>query len=63
MATAKKTTDKASDTLVNETREALRTGGNLPEGVRINFGDPEPISKADPEEAAPTSPPDEPGEG
>lgn len=37
---------KATDTQIRNAKEALATGGALPKGVRINFGDPEPIQKA-----------------
>lgn len=37
---------KATDKQVKDTKDALATGGKLPDGVRINFGDPEPIQKA-----------------
>lgn len=36
---------KATDTQVKDTKKALAEGGALPKGVRINFGDAEPIQK------------------
>lgn len=38
---------KATDAQIKNTKDALATGGKLPDGVRINFGDPEPIQKAE----------------
>lgn len=38
---------KATDAQIKDTRKALASGGTLPKGVRINFGDSEPIQKAD----------------
>lgn len=43
---------KATDTQIKNTKDALATGGKLPDGVRINFGDPEPIQKATADDAA-----------
>lgn len=37
---------KATDKQVKDTRKALAEGTALPKGMRINFGDPEPIRKA-----------------
>ena len=38
---------KATDMQIKNAKDALASGGKLPDGVRINFGDPEPIQKAE----------------
>lgn len=46
---------KATDTQIKNVRKAMAEGGKLPQGVRINFGDPEPIQKAT-EDTKPSGP-------
>ena len=38
---------KATEAQIKDAKKAMATGGNLPSGVRINFGDPEPYQKHD----------------
>lgn len=38
---------KATDAQITQTRDAIAAGTTPPKGVRINFGDPEPIQKVD----------------
>ncbi|MGI8404978.1 MAG: hypothetical protein ACR2OE_09495 [Thermomicrobiales bacterium] len=37
---------KISETLKKQVEEALKNGKPLPEGVSVNFGDPEPYQTA-----------------
>ncbi len=38
---------KLSDAVKKQVEEALKNGTPLPEGVQVNFGDPEPYQTAD----------------
>lgn len=38
---------KATDTQIKDVQAALKLGKPLPPGVRVNFGDPEPIQKTE----------------
>lgn len=37
---------KATDAQIKNAKQAMASGSTLPKGVRVNFGDPEPIQKA-----------------
>lgn len=47
---------KATDAQVKQINEALKAGTPLPDGVRVNFGDPEPFQKAESTASTDTSP-------
>lgn len=47
---------KLSDAVKKQVEEALKNGTPLPEGVQVNFGDPEPYqTAADESKTAPKS--------